>query len=128
MDVAITNGIEISVEAFYQAVHSNVEQCKYVHAYRIKITNLNPFDVQLLERHWDIWDSSSQLKVVDGEGVIGEQPIIKSNDYHEYMSWCPLTTDLGYMSGYYRMVNVLTQEDFLVQIPRFRLMADFRKN
>ncbi len=128
MSAIITHGVEISAEAYYQEAHSRPKQSKYVWAYRISITNHNEFPVQLIERHWDIWDSSNVLKIVDGEGVIGEQPVLRTGETHRYMSWCPLQTDMGYMRGYFKMTNLTTQTHLTVKIPTFSLVADFRQN
>ena len=60
---------------------------------------------------------------VEGEGVIGQQPIIVPGKHHQYVSWCNLRTGLGTMHGHYLMRVVDTEEEFQVQIPRFQMEA-----
>ena len=38
-----------------------------------------------------------------GEGVVGEQPILKPGEKYEYTSGAPLNTPSGFMNGYYEM-------------------------
>ena len=58
--------------------------------------------------------------MVDGEGVIGEQPIIEPGKSHDYVSGCPLNTPSGAMEGHFIMVGA-TPPVFEVRIPRFLL-------
>ncbi len=55
----ISEGIEVSVETFYQPDYSNPVSGEYMFAYRITIENHNNFSVKLLRRHWYIIDSNS---------------------------------------------------------------------
>ena len=70
----ISEGVTISVETFYQPDYSNPQESEFMFAYRITIENNNTFPVQLLRRHWYIFDSDSTYREVEGEGVIGIQP------------------------------------------------------
>ena len=102
---AITDGIRISVSCQYQTKHSNPENAEFVFAYWITIANESPYAVQLIDRHWVIFDSSGSIREVKGEGVVGEQPILKPGDIHKYSSWCPLATPVGRMNGTYGMAR-----------------------
>lgn len=124
----VTDGIRISVEQFYQPDYSNPVQMEFMFAYRITIENHNSFPVQLLRRHWYINDSSAERKEVEGEGVIGVQPIIAPNDRYQYISGCNLRSELGKMHGTYLMENVLTKQRFEVNIPVFYMEAPFKRN
>jgi ApaG protein len=59
---------------------------------------------------------------VEGEGVIGKQPIMQPGESHEYVSWSPLFTGLGRMYGSYLMQRVDNKEEFNVAIPEFQLV------
>jgi ApaG protein len=103
MESAVTEGIKISVEQFYQPDYSNPQQREFMFAYRVSIENNNSYSVQLLRRHWYIKDSSTEKREVEGEGVIGVQPIIAPNEKYQYISGCNLKSELGQMYGTYLM-------------------------
>ena len=124
----VTEGIKISVEQFYQPDYSNPLQLEFMFAYRITIENNNPFPVQLLRRHWYIVDSNADQKEVDGEGVIGVQPVIAPNEHYQYISGCNLKSELGKMHGTYLMENINTRKRFEVNIPVFYMEAPFKRN
>jgi len=124
----VTEGIKISVEQFYQPDYSNPLQLEYMFAYRVTIQNNNPYPVQLLRRHWFIYDSNAEQREVEGEGVIGVQPIIAPNDQYQYISGCNLKSELGKMFGTYLMENMHTRQRFEVNIPVFQLEAPFKRN
>ena len=97
MDTIITNDIKISVETFFQPGYSQPASAQFVFAYRVSIENLSKDSVQLLRRHWYIKESNGSLREVEGEGVIGKQPIIAPGGMHQYVSWCNLSTSMGKM-------------------------------
>ena len=124
----ISEGVEISVETFYQADYSNPLNSEYMFAYRITIENHNKFTVKLLRRHWFIFDSNAEHREVEGEGVVGETPIIQPGEKFIYNSGCNLTTDIGKMYGHYTMRNLNTAADFTVDIPEFHLISPGKLN
>ena len=128
METYITKGIKISVESFYNEQHSDPDHHRYVHSYTVIIENKSEETVQLLRRHWIIVDSLGPVREVEGEGVIGEKPVLHPGESHEYMSWCPLHTEIGKMSGTFLMIDLDSKEEFYVQIPEFKLIADQRLN
>lgn len=128
MDTLITKDIKVSVETFYQPDYSKPVEFKHIFAYRITIQNLGGNVVQLLRRHWFIFDSNGLIREVEGEGVIGKQPVLAPGETHQYVSWCHLYTDMGKMYGTYQMLDRETREHFEVDIPEFRLIAPFKAN
>ena len=128
LESLITKGIKITVEAFYNEKHSRPDSKEFVYSYDVEIENTGDQTVQLLRRHWIIRDSLGPIREVEGEGVIGEKPVLEPGQSHKYTSWCPLQTDIGKMSGTYLMLNVETKEEFYVQIPEFKLIASLRLN
>ncbi len=128
MDTLTTKGIKISVESFYQAQHSNPARHEYIFAYRITIDNNSEATVQLLSRFWRIWDANNTLREVEGDGVIGKQPILKPGESHQYVSGSHLLSGIGKMSGYYIMQRMDNGETFNVSIPEFKLIAPSRLN
>lgn len=128
MESTVTDGVKISVEHFYQPDYSNPLQREFMFAYRVTIENNNSFPVQLLRRHWFIQDSSAEQREVEGEGVIGSQPIIAPLEQYQYISGCNLKSELGQMYGTYLMENANTKTRFKVKIPVFQMEAPFKRN
>ncbi len=124
----ISEGIKISVETFYQPEHSNPLNGEYMFAYRITIQNNNNFPVCLLRRQWYIFDSNGLLKEVEGEGVVGVQPVIQPAAQYQYVSGCNLKSEMGRMHGSYLMENLHSKKQFRANIPAFEMVAPFKNN
>ena len=106
----------------YLAEQSNPGLSRWFWSYHVRIENGSERSVQLLSRSWTIVDGRGTVHEVQGEGVVGEMPLIAPRGSFDYVSGCPLDTPGGSMSGSYRMVD----EDgsvFDVEIPRFALVA-----
>ncbi|GAB1308101.1 Co2+/Mg2+ efflux protein ApaG [Urechidicola sp. KH5] len=119
----VTNGIKISVETKFMGTTYYHERLHYAFSYKITIENQSNDSVQLLRRHWNIFDSLNNTEVVDGNGVVGQKPILKPGGKHQYSSNCLLTSHIGAMNGFYEMVNFTTTKTFKVHIPTFQLMV-----
>ena len=123
-----THNIEISVEVKYWPESSVPGENHYFFIYFITIENKSGLTVQLLRRHWDIFDSIGDYRVVEGDGVVGETPVLEPGQKFEYNSGCNLTSDLGSMKGYYIFLNTLDYKEFKVDIPKFDLVVPARLN
>ncbi|HEY0055572.1 MAG TPA: Co2+/Mg2+ efflux protein ApaG [Pedobacter sp.] len=128
MTTHITEGVKISVETIYQPEYSNPANEHYMFAYKINIENLTDYSVQLMRRHWFIFDSNGTRREVEGEGVVGQQPVIDPGQSHEYVSGCNLKTDIGKMEGSYEMRRLIDDEEFEVKIPNFNMIAPYKMN
>ncbi len=128
MTSMISEGVKVSVETFYQQDYSNPVQSEFMFAYRITIENHNSFPVKLQSRHWYIFDSDGSKREVEGEGVVGMQPVIISGGEYQYVSGCNLHTEMGRMYGTYIMENMDTKEAFDVSIPSFDMITPFKNN
>ncbi|HVF97529.1 MAG TPA: Co2+/Mg2+ efflux protein ApaG [Flavisolibacter sp.] len=128
MNSKISEGVEVRVETFYQQDYSNPLQSEFMFAYRITIENHNAFPVKLRSRHWHIFDSNGSYREVEGEGVVGMQPVIHPGDEYQYVSGCNLHTEMGRMHGTYLMENMNTQHEFEVKIPPFEMIVPFKYN
>jgi ApaG protein len=124
----ISEGVEVSVETFYQPDYSNPVSGEYMFAYRITIDNHNNFPVKLHRRHWHIFDSNGSYREVEGEGVVGVQPILNTGERYQYVSGCNLRTEMGKMYGTYSMENLNNKETFEVNIPIFEMIVPFKMN
>jgi ApaG protein len=119
---ATTNGITVRASVNSLADQSEPAKGKYFWSYHIRIENGSRRTVQLISREWTISDSRGIRHEVQGEGVVGEQPVIEPGGAFDYVSGCPLGTPTGWMEGVYHMVGVDGSE-FAVAIPRFPLVA-----
>lgn len=117
----ITKGIKISVKTIYNGTMYRGNQEYYAFSYFVTIENRSKDTVQLTERFWNIFDSLNNPEFVEGEGVVGQTPILKPNDQYNYKSNCFLKSAIGSMSGFYKMINLRTKEEFMVTIPTFQL-------
>ncbi len=128
MVTAITEGIKVGVETEYKPDYSSPAQYHYVFTYRITIENSSNYTVQLLRRHWFIHDANGEVKEVEGDGVLGVQPIIEPGENHQYVSGSHLRASVGKMGGYYVVERLIDGKQFKISIPEFTLMASFRLN
>jgi ApaG protein len=126
MNSAITAGMEITVETFYQQEYSQPQQNEHMFAYRITLENHNPFSVQLLRRQWYIFDSTGEYREVEGEGVVGQQPVIGPSESFQYVSGCNLKSEMGKMWGHYTLADLSTQKTFHAEIPVFQMIAPMK--
>jgi ApaG protein len=124
----ISEGVEVSVETFYQQDYSKPLQSEYMFAYRIIIDNHNSFPVKLHRRHWHIFDSNGTYREVEGEGVVGVQPVLSPGERYQYVSGCNLRTEMGKMHGTYQMENLNSKKIFEVNIPAFEMFVPFKNN
>ncbi len=124
----ISEGVEISVETFYQPDYSNPANNEFMFAYRITLENHNNFTVKLLRRQWYIFDSNGENREVEGEGVVGAQPVIQPGKQFQYVSGCNLRTEMGRMYGTYLMENQNNKLTFTVKIPPFEMIAPVKLN
>ncbi|HEU0016297.1 MAG TPA: Co2+/Mg2+ efflux protein ApaG [Longimicrobium sp.] len=117
---SITDGIRVTAQPRYMERHSDPSEPRFVFAYRIRIENVGQEAAQLRWRHWFIHDPVAGDSEIEGEGVVGEQPLVGPGSVHEYESFCVLQAPRGHMEGYY----VFERPDgtpLRVAIPRFQL-------
>ncbi len=117
-----TRGVTVRVSVSYLPEQSEPTRGRWFWAYHIRLENAGDRTVQLLSRHWIITDGRGARHTVEGEGVVGEQPLIEPGASFDYVSGCPLATSTGAMQGSYRMVDD-SGTTFDVAIPRFALHA-----
>lgn len=128
MVTEITNGVRVSVTTSYQPEYSSPAQSHFVFTYKISIENNSDYTVQLLKRHWYIYDANGMLREVEGEGVVGQQPVLEPGESHEYVSGCNLKTELGKMRGTYLMERIVDGKRFYVNIPEFVMTVPYKLN
>ena len=119
---ATTGGITVRVAVSYLSEQSQPAHGRWFWSYHIRMENGGDAPVQLLTRHWIISDGRGNRHEVEGEGVVGDQPVIDPGESYDYVSGCPLQTPSGSMEGSYGMIDA-DGEDFDAAIPRFPLLA-----
>lgn len=119
---ATTDGITVRVAVNFLPDQSRIQSGKWFWAYHIRIENDSDHAVKLLTRHWRITDGRGFVNVVEGEGVVGEQPYLEHGRSHDYVSGCPLSTPHGSMEGYFTFARD-DGELMEVEIPHFPLAA-----
>jgi ApaG protein len=128
MTTAVTEGIKVSVRTEYQSDYSSPLQSHYVFTYRITIENASDYTVHLLRRHWTIYDSNGTIRVAEGDGVVGLQPILEPGEIHEYVSGCNLKSSMGKMLGSYVIERIIDGKQLQIAIPEFTMIVPFRLN
>lgn len=128
MVTAITEGIKVSVESTYQQEFSSPHQHHFVFTYKVTIENHGPITIQLLKRRWEIFDAGEAPKTVEGDGVVGQQPVLEPGAVHQYISGCNLRSGMGKMKGKYVMEKLVDGKIIEVEIPEFQLIADIFDN
>jgi ApaG protein len=117
-----TRGLTVRVSVSFLPEQSEPVNGRWFWAYHIRIENEGSMAAQLMTRRWEITDGRGTAHIVEGEGVVGEQPVIAPGATYDYVSGCPLTTPSGAMVGHYGMIA----EDgsaFEIVIPKFKLLA-----
>lgn len=117
---ATTRGVLVRVRTLYLPEQSEPDKGFWVWAYEVRIENGGAETVQLLRRTWRITDARGRVQVVQGEGVVGEQPRLQPGEAFEYTSGTHLGTPSGFMEGEYHMVTA-AGEAFDAAVPGFSL-------
>jgi len=115
--------IRVTAIAQFLPGQSNPDSDHYVFAYTIRIANEGNQPVQLMRRHWFVEYGDGEQSEVEGEGVVGEQPVIEPGDAYEYTSGTVLPAESGSMHGVYHMRAISDETDLEVSVPRFPLEA-----
>ena len=119
--------IAVVPKASYVEDQSDPSKNQYVFAYTITVTNSGTVPAQLISRHWIITDGVGHTEEVQGEGVVGEQPVLAPGESFQYSSWCPLKTPTGRMHGTYQMARA-NGSQFDIEIAPFALKARYTVN
>lgn len=116
--------IHIRVACEFLPEHSNAVHDDYAFAYHISIENRADEPVTLRKRHWEITDVQGRVEVVDGAGVVGEEPTLMPGECFSYTSGARLRTPWGHMVGRYEFER-FDGRRFWADIPPFDLKACF---
>ena len=117
-----TRGITVRVSVSFLPEQSEPAKGRWFWAYHIRIENEGQMAAQLMTRRWEITDGRGAKSLVEGDGVVGDQPVVMPGGSYDYVSGCPLTTPSGHMQGSFGMVGE-DGSSFDVAIPKFLLTA-----
>ncbi len=123
---AVTRLISVTVTPYFIEEQSDPEDNHFVWAYQVNIENTGRETVQLIGRYWHITDANGQVQEVRGDGVVGEQPVLRPGESFEYTSGTPLSTPSGIMVGRYQM-ETKAGEEFEIEIPAFSLDSPYQR-
>ena len=123
---AVTRQISVTVTPHFIEDQSDPEDNHYVWAYQVNIENAGSETGQLISRYWPITDANGQVQEVRGDGVVGEQPVLRPGESFEYTSGTPLSTPSGIMVGRYQM-ETKGGEGFEIEIPAFSLDSPYQR-
>ena len=123
-----TQGVKISVVTKFKGTNYRGNKLFHFFSYFITIKNNSNDTVQLTHRHWEIFDSLNKNEIVEGEGVVGNTPILSPDEEYSYTSGCSLESNLGSMKGFYVMKNLDNNLSFKVYVPQFQLIAPILSN
>jgi ApaG protein len=119
---AVTQGVTVRVAVNFMPDQSRIDVGRWFWVYHIRLENGRDDTVQLHTRHWRITDGNGMVNIVDGEGVVGETPILAPGQAHDYVSGCELNASNGSMEGHYTFAT-RDGTPFDVAIPFFPLTA-----
>jgi ApaG protein len=117
--VKTTNGIKVETNPNFQQKNNE----KYIFSYKIEITNETEKTVQLKSRFWEIYEKQTETyRMVEGEGVVGQQPILKPGESHQYESYCDFNHPEGTMKGHFNFVELDSpiETEFKVEVGEIR--------
>lgn len=124
---AETDGVIVRVRPKFLHDESEPGRGRFVWAYTVEIENTSDTPWQLVSRHWLIIDSQGRRQVVDGEGVVGQQPVIGPGERFRYTSGAPLAAPSGVMGGSYDLVAP-DGSTLSATIPHFSLDSPFERS
>tara|TARA_Y200000002_G_scaffold378676_1_gene386518 strand:- start:947 stop:1339 length:393 start_codon:yes stop_codon:yes gene_type:complete len=121
-----TNGITVTVKPYFLDDQSSPQEGHYVWAYQVNIKNSSSNTIKLNHRNWVIIDANGKIMNIQGEGVVGEFPVLQPGESFEYTSGTPLKTTNGFMQGFYLM-SQNNGEQLKIDIPTFSLDSPYGK-
>ena len=112
--------ISVHADSTFMDAESDEDTGRFVFAYTVTIRNEGTVPAQLLSRHWLVTDADGKVQEVKGDGVVGEQPLLKPGRSFQYTSAALIETPRGTMHGTYQM-RADDGTEFNAEIPVFSL-------
>jgi ApaG protein len=135
----MTDICHVEIDRLVEIAPEHIEPpYKYGYAYTISIHNPSPYTIQIHSRKWVIKDGDMKDRIVEGEGVVGEFPILKPGEKFTYRSYMVMLSRYGSASGFYygtftyesepegyfneKNIFLIHGEPFEVPIPEFQMI------
>ena len=116
-----TKGFHLTLYHWFNETISEMLHREFYHAYKVTITNNNDRHFRLTHRHWEITEAIDKIRIIDGNGVVGTQPVIAPGQIFTYKSTVQLRSDYGYMEGAYVLVEC--DKDGNTQRPKAEIIS-----
>jgi len=78
---ANTSGMIIRARPSFLPDESDLARSRFVWAYNIEIENRSDHVWKLTRRHWRIIAANGHVQTVDGDGVIGQMPVLEPGEH-----------------------------------------------
>ena len=120
----LSDQFSVTAQTSFIKEQSDSKANRFVFAYTIDILNNSDTPAQLISRHWLIQDANQKTEEIYGDGVVGQQPLIKPGESYSYTSGAVLETEMGTMQGRYFLISTSTENannEFEIIIPKFVL-------
>ena len=115
------HGLSVRLDKLvYQNVAESSPERPHCFVYFITIRNDSPLTVQILARKWVVKDEKGELTVVEGEGVVGQTPTLKTGEEFSYNSYHLMESGFAVAEGAYFGTDSAHQPVF-TRIPKFEL-------
>ena len=116
-------GLKVTVDnVLYQADAQTPVDRPHCFAYFITIHNESDTAVTIKGRKWVVRNSRGDITAVEGDGVVGQSPLIEPGEEFTYNSYHLLDTNSAEAEGSYIGVDEQGRR-ILVRIPKFEMMV-----
>lgn len=92
----------------------------YCFVYFISIHNDTDVSVTIKARKWVVTNDRGEVTAVEGDGVVGEHPLIEPGEKFSYNSFHLLDTKTAVAEGSYLGIDALGRK-VLTRIPKFKM-------
>jgi ApaG protein len=114
-------GLKVTVDrVVYQPNVATPPDRPHCFVYFISIHNKTNTPITIHGRKWVVTNSRGEITAVEGDGVVGEHPIIEPGETFSYNSFHLLDTNTAVAEGSYLGVDANGQR-VLTRIPRFEM-------
>lgn len=114
------DGLRVTVEdvVYMPGLDAPVEK-PHPFVYFITIHNDSPVPVTLLGRKWVVRESNNEVTVVEGEGIVGQNPLIEPGGNFAYNSYHVVATSAEVAGAFFG--EAAAGDPIFVRIPPFQM-------
>jgi ApaG protein len=120
-DIVELEGLRVTLDRLvYQNVEADSPLRPHCFIYFITIHNESQLAVQIVGRKWVVTNPHGEITAVEGEGVVGQSPILEAGQKFSYNSFHLLDSDAATAEGSYLGMDSKGRK-VLTRIPRFEM-------